>query len=37
LTKDGLETCTTVKKEHFKEALDNLKPSLSEEQIAWQV
>ncbi|CAI6352363.1 unnamed protein product [Macrosiphum euphorbiae] len=35
LTKDGLETCTTVKKEHFEEALDNLKPSLSEEQIAW--
>lgn len=35
LTKDGLETCTTVKKEHFEEALACVKPSLSEEQIVW--
>ncbi|XP_060843517.1 ATPase family gene 2 protein homolog B-like [Rhopalosiphum padi] len=35
LTKDGLKTFTTVKKEHFEDALANVKPSLSEEQILW--
>lgn len=37
MTKDGLESCTTVKKEHFEEALTNVKPSLSTEQILWHV
>lgn len=35
LTKDGFESCTTVKMEHFEEALANIKPSLSKKQILW--
>ncbi|XP_025416333.1 spermatogenesis-associated protein 5-like protein 1 isoform X2 [Sipha flava] len=35
LTIDGLETCMTVKKEHFEDALKIVKPSLSKKQILW--
>jgi len=35
LTKDGLESCTTIKKEHLEEALTIVKPSLSKDQILW--
>lgn len=35
LTIDGLETFSTVKKEHFESALRIVKPSLSKEQILW--
>lgn len=37
LTNDGLEMCTTVKKEHFDEALTNVTPSLSKEKTLWLV
>ncbi|XP_050436887.1 ribosome biogenesis protein SPATA5L1-like [Adelges cooleyi] len=35
MTKEGIANCTSVKKKHFFEALNYVKPSLTKEQIQW--